>query len=159
MTVGPLLLRLLLLTLLATAAGLADAALRPLPPRPPSGELGTPRTRETDLSLETARGHFDAGTAFFVDARSPQQRRNGGRIPGAVALEPGDLAGGAWPPVLDGWSRSHDLLIVFCSDPNACESSDLVAVFLKEFGFERVHTLEGGFAAWKRAGHPTEAAR
>jgi rhodanese-related sulfurtransferase len=90
-----------------------------------------------------------------LDVREPDEFA-AGRIPGARNVPRGflevkaDLA----HPKRDDWLADRRRpLVLYCGGGHR---SALAARTLQEMGFERVVSLAGGFAAWMRAGGPTQ---
>ncbi len=100
------------------------------------------------ISLAEARALFDAGTAIFVDVRSGSAY-SAGHIPGALTITSRDLE-----------ERLKDLpesaVIIAYGDAERPESGQRGAQIFMELGYPRVIALEGGFQAWRDAGHPVE---
>jgi rhodanese-related sulfurtransferase len=96
-----------------------------------------------------ARGHFDAGTAIFIDAREPDLYRVE-HIEGAMNLPStsGDVSTFAYMVPAD-----PDLI---CYSAAATErQAGVVADKLLEVGFTKVYVLHGGIESWKQEGLPT----
>ena len=96
-----------------------------------------------------ARGHFDAGTAIFIDAREPDLYRVE-HIEGAMSLPStsGDVSTLAYMVPAD-----PDLV---CYSAAATErQAGVVTDKLLEVGFTKVYVLHGGIESWKQEGLPT----
>lgn len=100
------------------------------------------------ISLAEARALFDAGKAIFVDVRSGSAF-SAGHIPGALTITSRELE-----------ERLKDLpdgaMIIAYGDAERPESGQRGAQIFMELGYPRVIALEGGFQAWRDAGHPVE---
>ncbi len=111
--------------------------------------------RIENLTVEQVAAEIAAGDAVLVDLREPEELTANGKIPGSLNVPRGMLEFRADPTSsyhqepLDPSKR----VIVHCA---AGGRSALAAATLQDMGYERVAHLEGGFNAWKQAGHPTE---
>lgn len=120
-----------------SAADLVDAANEVVPP----------------LQLDDARALLGDDGVLFVDLREPRELEREGMIPGAYRAPRGmlefwvDPASPYYRADLDSGRR----LVLYCG---SAWRSALSAAALHEMGFDDVTHLEGGFSAWKRAGHP-----
>lgn len=120
-----------------SAADLVDAANEVVPPLP----------------LDDARALLGDDGVLFVDLREPRELEREGMIPGAYRAPRGmlefwvDPASPYYRADLDSGRR----LVLYCG---SAWRSALSAAALHEMGFDDVTHLEGGFSAWKRAGHP-----
>lgn len=120
-----------------SAADLVDAANEVVPP----------------LRLDDARALLGDDGVLFVDLREPRELEREGMIPGAYRAPRGmlefwvDPASPYYRADLDSGRR----LVLYCG---SAWRSALSAAALHEMGFDDVTHLEGGFSAWKRAGHP-----
>jgi rhodanese-related sulfurtransferase len=135
-----------------TTLQLSSARGGPAPRRTIDEILAEARARLARLSPEQARREAAAG-ALLVDIRPQAQRAAEGEIPGALIVERNvlewrfDPASGARLP-----QAGYDLrIIVFCSEGY---TSSLAAAALQDLGVSRATDLDGGFAAWQRAGLP-----
>jgi rhodanese-related sulfurtransferase len=126
---------------------------------------GTAGARSIDEILAEARtcldrvGPDEAQTAMsygavLVDIRTQAQRREQGRVPGAIHVERNvlewrfDPQSAARLPQATGYDVH---VILFCVDGYA---SSLAAVDLQKLGLARATDLDGGFHAWEKAGLP-----
>lgn len=100
-------------------------------PNDPTERLAMPRP----VSAATARRRHSAG-ALLVDIR-PQVARHQGSITGAVLIDPATIA--------DQITDRHRE-IVLCSV--AARHAIPAAEQLSRLGYDRVHYLAGGYAAW-----------
>ena len=107
----------------------------------------------TTLTLEQARALHGREGVQFVDVRDVRELENEGIIPGAYHAPRGMLE--FW---VDPESPYHKPVfgddkeyVLFCG---AGWRSALAAKTLMEMGLTRVAHIEGGFGAWKKAGHP-----
>lgn len=143
-----------LILLVSTAVGLAANLARPLPlpwfgreivpTNPPAaGEQDKGAVPNPDtVMLPEVVTHFDQGTAFFIDARKPEQYALG-HIRGAVNLPNSDLMG-----YVDGvmeFVPPDELVIVYCGGGD-CEASHDVKEFLQAYGFNRIKIYTNGWA-------------
>jgi len=96
--------------------------------------------------------------ALLVDTRPFHQRVDEGEMPGAVLIERNHLE---WrlDPTSDARipeAVDHEVeVIVMCSEGY---SSSLAAASLQDLGLHRATDLDGGFQAWRAAGHPVQPA-
>jgi rhodanese-related sulfurtransferase len=105
-----------------------------------------------------AKEIYDAG-GLLIDIRPAAQRAEFGEIPGALVVERNDLEWRLDPQGSHRLPEAEDpdrAVVVVCQEGYA---SSLAAVSLLAVGRTAVTDLEGGFAAWKRAGLPTIPAR
>ncbi|MFI5911482.1 rhodanese-like domain-containing protein [Dactylosporangium sp. NPDC051541] len=118
--------------------------------------LAEARSRLERLDADQARLAFAEG-AVLVDIRPAAQRAREGEIPGAVIVERNVLEW-RFDPRSDAKlaiAGSYDLpVVVFCSEGY---TSSLAAAALQDLGLHRATDLDGGFHAWKAAGHPVTA--
>ncbi len=104
----------------------------------------------TAIDLDSAVGHFNAGTAIFADARSETAYRSG-HIEGAMHLDPREF---------DQWSEQvisridADALIIAYCDGERCTLSMELAEKLTWLGYEHVKHLEDGWSRWVAAQMP-----
>lgn len=110
--------------------------------------------RITTLSLDEAAELLDDPDVLFVDIRDPRELQRDGMIPGAFRAPRGmlefwvDPASPYYKPELDSGKR----LVLYCA--GALRSS-LATATLVDMGVDNVAHIEGGYGAWKKAGHPT----
>ncbi len=107
----------------------------------------------TTYSIEEASDLHGRDDVQFVDVRDVRELENEGIIPGASHAPRGMLE--FW---VDPESPYHKPVfgddkeyVLFCG---AGWRSALAAKTLMEMGLTRVAHIEGGFGAWKKAGHP-----
>ncbi|HEX8313305.1 MAG TPA: rhodanese-like domain-containing protein [Chthoniobacteraceae bacterium] len=105
------------------------------------------KTRIRQITPEDAE-RAKASGALLIDVREPQDFA-AGHISGAMSLNRGiveleieDLAPDLTTPIL-----------CYCGGGSRAA---LVAESLQRMGYANVHSIEGGFKAWKAAGLPTE---
>jgi rhodanese-related sulfurtransferase len=107
------------------------------------------------VTMDEAKKLYDLGVQFF-DARV-QEEFDEGHIKGAVLVDPTDdtiVATRTKPEFLNKFDPRYPV-IVYCNGGD-CDSSQLVAIQLKKFGFVNVKVFEEGFPAWKARGYPVE---
>jgi rhodanese-related sulfurtransferase len=138
---------------------LVRQAVEPL--APPPGSLGIDeilaraRTRLLRVDPQTAHSEHSSSNAILVDIRPEAQRLQEGKIPGALIIERNvlewrfDPRSDARLPIAD---RFDLRVIVFCQEGY---TSSLAAASLQDLGLSRATDIEGGFAAWKASGLPT----
>ena len=103
-------------------------------------------------SVAEAKGLFDKKAVLFVDARHPEQYRQG-HIPGAVSL-PFHQFDVYFGPFL----QNHDTetsIITYCSGRECADGHELARV-LKEVGYRQIAIFIDGFEGWSREGLPIE---
>jgi rhodanese-related sulfurtransferase len=49
--------------------------------------------------------------------------------------------------------NKDDFIVVYCAN-NSCTASTTALETLQDMGYTNVRDFEGGYAAWRRAGHP-----
>ena len=125
--------------------------------------------RSVDMLLAAARAEIrrysvlDAferthAGALLVDIRPAAQRAQFGTVPGALIIERNVLEWRLDPscdhriPEATGHDRN---VIILCQEGYA---SSFAAASLRALGYETAGDVIGGFAAWQRAGLPTEPA-
>jgi rhodanese-related sulfurtransferase len=127
---------------------------------PPAGSYGideileTARTRLTRLDPLQVHAAMRRG-AVLVDIRPAAQRAEYGEIPGAIVIERNVLEWRLDPrsSARLSFATHYDLeVIVTCQEGY---TSSLAAASLQDLGLHRATDLDGGFAAWHRAGLPT----
>lgn len=107
------------------------------------------------IPLDEARDLLGDPAVLFVDIREPQEWEREGILPGAYRAPRGMLEFWADPesiyfrPALDDGRR----LVLYCG---SAWRSALAAAALVGMGRDDVTHVEGGFSAWKKAGHPIE---
>jgi rhodanese-related sulfurtransferase len=108
--------------------------------------------------LEAQRRLTKNPNALIIDVRDAENIRASGKIPGAAAISAGSLLFKADQEVPEAWQdarvqdRSREII-------TQCDLGPLGAISaknLRDMGFTNVTYLEGGIAAWKEAGLPTE---
>ncbi|MEV6611038.1 rhodanese-like domain-containing protein [Kutzneria sp. NPDC051319] len=121
-----------------------------------TGLLETAREHITRYSPAQAAAAMRAG-AVLVDLRPTEYRWRFGEIPGAVAVSRHVLE---WRMDVTSPHRLKELrpddvdqeVILLC---NEGYTSSLAAYQLRnQLGLRNVNDVEGGFAAWRDAGHP-----
>lgn len=108
-------------------------------------------TRVDTVSVDDARRMLNAPDIVFVDIRETGELKRDGTIPGAFHAPRGMLEFWVDPdspyykPIFGGGKR----FVFFC---NSAWRSALATAALQNMGFDGASHLEGGFAAWKKAG-------
>ena len=113
------------------------------------------KSRITTISLEEARARHGRPNVVFVDLRDVRELEREGQIPGAFHCPRGMLE--FWidpdsPYYKDAFAPAPGKEFVFYC--NGAWRSALAADVAKQMGLEGVVEMDGGFAAWKKAGHP-----
>ncbi len=95
-------------------------------------------------------------TVLFVDIRDPRELERDGQIPGAFRAPRGMLEFWIDPdsPYYKSGLDDGRQLVLYCG---SAWRSALAAATLREMGRDDVAHVEGGFAAWRAAGHPVES--
>jgi rhodanese-related sulfurtransferase len=101
------------------------------------------------VTLDQAPGWLREREALVLDVREPWEDE-AGHIPGAVSIPQADLA-----LRLPEIPKERDVLVVCAAGARSLRA----AQFLKQVGYDRVASLEGGTTGWVRAGNPVEAER
>lgn len=106
--------------------------------------------RMSRVTVEELRSLLDKGLApVILDVRAPMSQIQDGRIPGAIAVDQGNLDS----PLAERSASGE--VIVYCACPNEA-SAAVVAKQIIRRGYSRVRPLEGGFDAWVAAGYAVE---
>jgi len=103
------------------------------------------------LSLIGVKGRFDKKSCVFLDARPPDEYKEG-HIPGALNFYPDDFDQFA-PKVLPSLSDKGQEIVCYCHG-TACELSLELAKHLTNLGYTNVKVFFGGWPQWKKAGYP-----
>ena len=105
------------------------------------------------LGLDEAAALLGDEAVLFVDIREPKELEREGTIPGAFRAPRGllefwvDPASPYYRAELDSGRR----LVLYCG---SAWRSALAAAALHDMGITDVTHVDGGFSAWKKAGHP-----
>lgn len=129
------------------AGGAANSAPAAEPPAAHGG-LDPSGPQVATITLGDARAHFDAGTALFVDVRAGSEYSSG-HIPGALTITSRDLE-----PRLAELPAGG--VIIAYGDASRPDSGQRGAQIFMQLGYPTVIALDGGFQAWRDAGHPVE---
>jgi len=143
------------------AAGLATAALAAgwtvnrfhpegIPPRMTRAAFMTGAIRR--VSADSARAAFQAGSADFVDVRSPDEFR-AGHVPGAENLPVRDFFAR-----FDAFERSHPAdrpVLFYCFEPY-CREGRSMLLFLRRRGYRRAAWMYGGLSEWMQNRWPVD---
>jgi rhodanese-related sulfurtransferase len=126
-----------------------------MPIRPVKEMVAEAKTMIRSLSPDEARAAAEAGTALLVDIRDPRELSRDGRIPGAFHAPRGMLEFWIDPesPYHKPPLATEKTLVLFCA---SAWRSALSVRQLQDMGVEEIAEIEGGFSAWKAAGHPIE---
>ena len=111
------------------------------------------RTRIRTLSLDEARAKFDDPSVVFVDIRDVRELEREGMIPGAFHAPRGMLEFWVDPdsPYYKDIFGSGKEFVLYCQ---SAWRSSLATAALQDMGLAPIAHIEGGFKAWKAAGHP-----
>ncbi len=115
--------------------------------------LAEANAKITTLTLDEALAKYGSDDVVFVDIRDPRELERDGLVPGAFSATRGMLE--FWvdpdsPYYKDVFGQDKEF-VLFCAGGLR---SALAAATLVDMGLERVAHIEGGFGAWKQAGHP-----
>jgi len=107
------------------------------------------------LNVAQARALHGRPDVTFVDLRDPREIWREGGIPGAIQVTRGMLEFWIDPgsPYHKDFFASGNRFVFFCAGG---WRSALAAKTAQDMGLTPVCHVEGGFAAWKKAGGPTE---
>jgi rhodanese-related sulfurtransferase len=113
------------------------------------------KARITTISLDEARARHGRPGVLFVDLRDVRELEREGQIPGAFHCPRGMLE--FWidpdsPYYKDAFAPGKEF-VFYC---NGAWRSALAADVAQQMGLEKVVEMDGGFTAWKNAGHPVE---
>ncbi len=100
------------------------------------------KSRITTLSLEEAHGRHGKGDAVFVDLRDVREHCPRGMLEFWIDPE---------SPYHKDVFASGKPFIFYC---NGAWRSALATDVAQQMGLEPVYEMDGGFAAWKKAGFP-----
>ena len=112
------------------------------------------RSRLHRVDAHEAARLFDGG-GLLIDIRPAAQRAEFGEIPAALVVERNNLEWRLDPGGSHRLVEAEDPgrpVVVICQEGYA---SSLAGASLLDLGRTAVSDLDGGFAAWKRAGYPT----
>jgi len=101
----------------------------------------------TDVSVKEAKELIDTKQELIIIDVSPIYDR--GHLPGAINYYVGD---GSLDEAIPSLDKNAEYLVYCHVDAAAI----LGATKLVEAGFTTVYRLEGNYAAWEKAGYPTE---
>jgi rhodanese-related sulfurtransferase len=108
----------------------------------------------TTHSVEAVRARMSDPSVQIVDIRDPRELERDGTVPGALLAPRGmlefwvDPASPYFKPVFADESKQF---VLFCG---AGWRSALATKTLQDMGMTNVAHIDGGFAAWKKAGAP-----
>jgi rhodanese-related sulfurtransferase len=126
--------------------GWAAPAAAPKAGAPTPAEDNLPR-----LSLSGAKDRFDRKASIFLDARPPEEYKEG-HIPGALSFYADDFEKTA-PQVLPLLTDKTKEIVAYCHG-TSCDLSIHLAQKLAEQGYSNVKVFFGGWPEWKKAGYP-----
>ena len=111
------------------------------------------RARIRTLSLDEAVPLLQDPAVVFVDIRDVRELEREGMIPGAVHAPRGMLEFWVDPdsPYFKPVFGSGKTFVLYCL---SAWRSSLATAALQDMGLTPVAHIEGGFRAWKEAGHP-----
>src|SRR5436853_2387481 len=101
----------------------------------------------TEISPQDAGAKLNSGEAVIVDVRDKDEWDEG-HIPGATHMSRGTIEFDIEEKVPD----PNAMIICHCGGGGR---SALAAESLQKMGYKNVHSMAGGFRAWKAAGLPT----
>jgi rhodanese-related sulfurtransferase len=103
----------------------------------------------TQISPVDAKAMFDKGGVVFVDVREPDEFK-AGHISGAKSIPRGTIEWMVPKKISDDKNAS---IVVYCEHGSR---GALATYTLVKMGYKNVKNLEGGRAAWVKAGCPVE---
>jgi rhodanese-related sulfurtransferase len=103
----------------------------------------------TQISPVDAKALFDKGGVVFVDVREPDEFK-AGHIPGAKSIPRGTIEWMVPKKISDDKNAS---IVVYCEHGSR---GALATYTLVQMGYKNVKNLEGGRAAWVKAGCPVD---
>jgi rhodanese-related sulfurtransferase len=111
------------------------------------------KSRIRTIALDEARARYGRDNVVFVDLRDVRELEREGVIPGAFHCPRGMLEFWIDPesPYHKDVFASGKEFVFFC---NGAWRSALAADIAQQMGLEPVCEMDGGFTAWKKAGHP-----
>ena len=111
------------------------------------------KARITSIPLDEARKRLGQEGVVFVDLRDVRELEREGQIPGAFHCPRGMLEFWLDPesPYAKPIFQEDKDFVFFC---NGAWRSALAADTAQQMGLPRVYEMDGGFTAWKTAGHP-----
>ena len=111
------------------------------------------KARITTIGLDDARTRLGRDDVVFVDLRDVRELEREGMIPGAFHCPRGMLEFWLDPasPYYKDVFGSGKEFVFYC---NGAWRSALAADTAQQMGLPRVLEMDGGFTAWKGAGHP-----
>jgi rhodanese-related sulfurtransferase len=111
------------------------------------------KARITTIGLDDARKKLGQADVVFVDLRDVRELEREGMIPGAFHCPRGMLEFWMDPdsPYYKDVFGSAKEFVFYC---NGAWRSALAADTAQQMGLPRVLEMDGGFTAWKNAGHP-----
>ncbi len=106
------------------------------------------RAAVTTTTPDQVKSRLDAGEELVViDVREPDEWQQG-TVPGAHTVPRGVLEG-----QVDAQVPRDATVVLYCGGGGR---SALAARNLKEMGFDKVESMDGGFKAWADAGFPVD---
>ena len=108
------------------------------------------RTRADFVSTQDAWRLYEAGNAFFIDARDGTAFA-AEHIEGALNASPGQAGVDSL-----AWIASADPYVITYASQASRRQAGVLADKLLDAGFKKVVVLLDGIEGWKRAGHPVE---
>ena len=111
------------------------------------------KSRIKTISLEEAKSRLGSDRVVFVDLRDVRELEREGMIPGAFHCPRGMLEFWVDPdsPYHKDVFASDKEFVFYC---NGAWRSALACDVAQQMGLEPVCEMDGGFAAWKKAGLP-----
>mgnify|MGYP002626235628 CR=1 FL=1 len=108
------------------------------------------RARIRECNINDVKRKLDAGGAFhLVDVREESEFARG-RLPGAVHIGKGVIERDIERTIPDTAAE----IVLYCGGGYR---SALAADALQKMGYTNVISMDGGYRAWREAGHPTES--
>jgi sulfur-carrier protein adenylyltransferase/sulfurtransferase len=111
-----------------------------------NGLLAKVKSEISEVNLDEVQSKLDDASVSIIDVREADEW-DGGIVPGAITLPRGFLE----LQIEGKISDKEKEIIVYCAGG---VRSALAAKSLQDLGYKNVHSLIGGFNAWKRAEKP-----
>lgn len=124
---------------------------------PSDPNAGMPTISGFVVTVEQAKRMHDLGAQFF-DAREKIEF-DAGHIKDAIMADPLDdqLMKKEMPDYLKRYADEKGkakAIVVYCNG-GGCESSEMVALKFRDYGFANTYVFEEGYPVWKAKGYPT----
>ena len=123
-------------------------AVRPLTTAAPQPVPVQDAPKPTAITWQEAKQMIATGETVLVDAR-PLVAFQAGSIPGAVSL-PSNRIKDEMPEFMKKYGTDR-WLIIYCSDKGCASSEQVATILMREYGYQHVFHMPGGYAEWRIA--------